>query len=137
MQLYDIYEHPQYGVKAVKQGFSWTAFAAPTVWAAATGLGRLTLILVLASTLMFDVLDLAAQFVREPLAMGSLFLLSYILFGLKPGFLANRWWANYLEEEGWSRKCQVVARNTRHARQAYLDGTIRDMPDLYYANGNG
>lgn len=136
MQLYDIYEHPHYGVKAVKQGFSWTAFAAPTVWAAATGLGHITLMLVLASTLMFDILDLASQFVRQPMAMGSLFLTSYVAFGVKPGMRANRWWARSLEEDGWKRACQIVARNGRHARRAFREGRLHDLPDLYYANGS-
>lgn len=133
MQVFDVYEHPRLGLRAVRQGFSWPAFIAPTVWAAALGLGRVTFLLVLASTLMFDLLDLTSMFVTHPLAMGALFVLAYVGFGVKPGFRAHRWVAEHLRDEGWQRRCRVVAASRRAALQAVREGRATADPGLLAA----
>ena len=85
MKVFDIYEHPRHGVTAIKNGFSWSAFLAPSVWAAAKGLGAVTLMLIVGSTLMFDALKIASDFVPQPAVMLVVFVLSYVAFGLRPG----------------------------------------------------
>jgi len=135
MQVFDIYEHPIWGLRAVKRGFSWTAFLAPSVWAAAKGLGTLTLLLVVCSTLMFDLLKIATDFVHNPSAMLSLFMVAYLAFGLKPGLRGNAWHARKLESEGFDRKFSVAAHSHAHALRAVRTGHVRPAPDLLLANG--
>jgi hypothetical protein len=135
MQVFDIYEHPTWGLRAVKRGFSWSAFLAPSVWAAAKGLGTLTLLLVVCSTLMFDLLKIATDFVSHPGAMLALFIAAYLCFGLKPGIRGNAWHAEKLESDGFDRKFTVAAESRNHALRAVRTGHVRHAPDLLLANG--
>ena len=135
MRVFDIYEHPSSGLRAIKRGFSWPAFLAPSVWSAAKGLGRMTLLLVICSTLMFDLLKLATGFIPDPGAMLLLFLSSYILFGLKPGARANAWQAAWLKREGFKRRYVIAARSRNHAMSALRSGDLRQSPDFMIANG--
>lgn len=135
MQVFDIYEHPRWGLKAVKRGFSWSAFLAPSVWAAARGLGTLTLLLVVCSTLMFDLLKLAAGFVPDPVVMLTLFVVAYLAFGIKPGLRGNAWHAAKLIQDGFNRKFSVAAASRSQALSAVRAGRVRKAPDLLLANG--
>ena len=135
MRLFDIYEHPSYGLRAIKRGFSWPAFLAPSVWSAAKGLGHMTLMLVICSTLMFDFLKLATGFIPDPGSMLLLFVSSYILFGLKPGARGNAWQAASLKREGYQRKYVIAARSPGHAMRALRSGDLRKSPDFVIANG--
>ena len=135
MRIFDIYEHPSNGLRAIKRGFSWPAFLAPSVWSAAKGLGGTTLLLVICSTLMFDVLKLATGLIPDPGSMLLLFASSYILFGLKPGTQGNAWHAANLSREGFERKCVIAARNRSHAMRALRSGSWQQNPDLRIANG--
>jgi hypothetical protein len=135
MQVFDIYQHPRWGYRAIKRGFSWSAFLAPSVWAAAKGLGSVTMLLVVCSTLMFDLLKIATGYIPEPSSMLALFISAYIVFGLKPGFRGNAWHAAKLEREGFERKYTVAAMNHGHALRAVRTGHVRQVPDLLLANG--
>ena len=68
MRVFDIYKHPKYGKRAVRRGFSWLAFLAPSVWAVRRGLGLTTVLLVVTTTLMFDIAQLAGSWVSGPMA---------------------------------------------------------------------
>ncbi len=68
MRVFDIYQHPKYGKQAVRRGFSWLAFLAPSVWAVRRGLGLVTVMLVVTTTLMFDIAQLAGSWVSGPVA---------------------------------------------------------------------
>jgi len=121
MRVFDIYQHPKYGFQAVRRGFSWLAFLAPSVWAVRRGLGLITVMLVVTTTLMFDIAQLAGSWVSGPVAQLLLLVLLVIVFGLKPGFEGYRWHAKVLEEEKFSLKCTVAADSRRKALKAAND----------------
>lgn len=121
MRVFDIYQHPKYGVQAVRRGFSWLAFLAPSVWAVRRGLGFLTLLLVLTSTLMFDIAQLAGTWVSGTAAQLLLLVLLVIVFGIKPGMSGYRWHARVLQEEHYRFKCTVAADTRRQALKAAND----------------
>jgi len=121
MRVFDIYQHPKYGVQAVRRGFSWLAFLAPSVWAVRRGLGLVTVMLVVTTTLMFDIAQLAGAWVSGPVAQILLLVLLVIVFGLKPGFEGYRWHARVLQEEKFSYKCTVAAESRRKALKAAND----------------
>jgi len=121
MRVFDIYQHPKYGKQAVRRGFSWLAFLAPSVWAVRRGLGLVTVMLVVTTTLMFDIAQLAGSWVSGPVAQLLLLVVLVIAFGLKPGFDGYRWHARVLEEEKFSFKCTVAAESRRQALKAAND----------------
>jgi hypothetical protein len=125
MRVFDIYQHPKYGKQAVRRGFSWLAFLAPSVWAVRRGLGLVTVMLVVTTTLMFDIAQLAGSWVSGPVAQLLLLIVLVIAFGLKPGFNGYRWHARVLEEEKFSFKCTVAAESRRKALQAANDDNYR------------
>ncbi|MDX1570922.1 MAG: hypothetical protein R3200_10570 [Xanthomonadales bacterium] len=118
MRFYDIYEHPDWGRQVVPLGFCWPAFLVPTAWAAAKGLGTITLLLVVASTLMFDLLNLAISAIETPVLVAMLAIASFILFGIRPGSRASRWHAEQLRAEGYRCIRTVVAADRAHALSA-------------------
>jgi len=85
MRVFDIYQHPEFGTQAVRRGFSWTAFLAPSVWAVWRGLGATTLLLVASSTLMFDIAQWVGDWDINPVGQLAIFAALVILFGIKPG----------------------------------------------------
>ena len=125
MRVFDIYQHPKYGKQAVRRGFSWLAFLAPSVWAVRRGLGLITVMLVITTTLMFDIAQLAGSWMSSPLAQVLFLVLLVIAFGLKPGFSGYRWHARVLEEEKFSFKCTVAAKSRRKALKAANDDEYR------------
>lgn len=133
MQFYDIYQHPEYGYRAVRRGFSWSAFLVPSLWAVRRGLGWLTLLLVAWSTLMFDIAQLLSQWVQDPLAQVLLLVTLTVLFGLRSGFHGYRWHARVLIEEGFTRCTTLAASSSRHAIRAYCNKSYRG--NVLIANG--
>ena len=128
MRIFDIYQHPKYGKQAVRRGFSWLAFLAPSVWAVRRGLGLVTVMLVVTTTLMFDIAQLAGSWVSGPVAQLLLLVLLVIAFGIKPGFSGYRWHARVLKEEKFSFKCTVAAESRRQALKAANDDSYdRDI----------
>ena len=125
MRIFDIYQHPKYGKQAVRRGFSWLAFLAPSVWAVRRGLGLVTVMLVVTTTLMFDIAQLAGSWLSGPVAQLLLLIVLVIAFGLKPGFNGYRWHARVLEEEKFSFKCTVAAESRRKALKAANDDNYR------------
>lgn len=121
MRVFDIYQHPKYGKQAVRRGFSWLAFLAPSVWAVRRGLGLITVMLVITTTLMFDIAQLAGSWAPNPIAQILFLLALVIVFGIKPGFEGYRWHARVLEEEHFSFKCTVAAESRRQALKAAND----------------
>jgi hypothetical protein len=131
MRVFDIYQHPKYGRQAVRRGFSWLAFLAPSVWAVRRGLGLITVMLVVTTTLMFDIAQLAGTWVSGPIAQILLLIGLVILFGIKPGFFGYRWHADVLKEEKFSYQCTVAAESRRKALKAANDDNYRD--DIHIA----
>jgi hypothetical protein len=125
MRVFDIYQHPKYGKQAVRRGFSWLAFLAPSVWAVRRGLGLITVLMVITTTLMFDIAQLLGAWVPNPVAQMALLVVLVIVFGIKPGFEGYRWHARVLVEENFSFKCTIAAESRRQALKAANDDSYR------------
>jgi len=121
MRVFDIYQHPKYGKQAVRRGFSWLAFLAPSVWAVRRGLGLTTVLLVVTTTLMFDIAQWAGTWVSNPGSQILLLAGLVVLFGIKPGFAGYRWHARILKEEDFAFKCTIAAESRRKALKAAND----------------
>jgi hypothetical protein len=121
MRIFDIYQHPKYGKQAVRRGFSWLAFLAPSVWAVRRGLGVTTVMLVVTTTLMFDLAQLAGTWGSGPTSQLLLLGGLVVLFGIKPGFSGYRWHARTLKEDDFAFKCTVAAESRRKALKAAND----------------
>jgi hypothetical protein len=124
MHIFDIYHHPKYGDEAVRRGFSWLAFLVPSVWAVRRGLGWTTLFLVAASTLMFDVAELASLLANWPMLQIPVLLVMVVVVGILPGFAGYRWHAAHLREEHFEHKCTIVADGRRQALKAANDDSF-------------
>ena len=124
MHIFDIYHHPEYGDEAVRRGFSWLAFLVPSVWAVRRGLGWTTLFLVAASTLMFDVAELASLLANWPLLQIPVLFMMIVAVCILPGFAGYRWHAAHLREEHFEHKCTIVADGRRQAIKAANDDTF-------------
>lgn len=121
MQVFDVYQHPVYGCDAVQRGFSWSAFLMPSVWAVRRGLGWITLFLVAASTLVFDIVELARLVAPSNLLQFSLLGVLIAAVGLVPGFIGYRWHADRLKSDNFIHKCTIVATGRRQAIRAAND----------------
>ena len=126
MRVFDIYQHPKYGKQAVRRGFSWLAFLAPSVWAVRRGLGLTTVLLVVTTTLMFDIAQMAGTWVSSPFSQLLLLSALVVLFGIKPGFSGYRWHARILKEEDFAFKCTVAAESQRQAIKAANDNQFSE-----------
>jgi len=127
--VFDIYQHPRYGLEAVRRGFSWSAFLVPSVWAVRRGLGWTTTLLVVASGLMIDLAELIGLLMTNPVWQLAVLGVLLVFFGLVPGFVGYRWHATRLKKEKFTLKCTVLADCRRQAlRSASNDsyaGNIR------------
>ncbi len=129
MRVYDIYRHPRYGFQAVRRGFSWLAFLVPSVWAVRRGLGLTTLVLVLATSLVFDIAELLGQWAGHPVSQVLILVALSIVVGVKPGFDGYRWHARALTDDDFEFQCTVAASSRRQAIRAaandrYFNGPI-------------
>ena len=124
MRIFDVYHHPKYGDEAVRRGFSWLAFLVPSVWAVRRGLGWTTLFLVAASTMMFDVAELASLLANWPMLQIPVLILMVVVVGILPGFAGYRWHAAHLREEHFEHKCTILADGRRQAIRAANDDSF-------------
>jgi len=121
MRIFDVYKHPRYGFEAVARGFSWSAFLVPSVWAVRRGLGYTTVLLVVTTTLMFDIAQIASVWIKEPAIQLGLLALLVVIFGWRPGTRGYRWHAKALKDEHYHFTCTVVAESRRQAIRAAND----------------
>jgi hypothetical protein len=121
MRVFDIYRHPRYGTEAVRRGFSWFAFLVPSLWAVRRGLGYMTVVLVVATTLMFDIAQVSSDWFHDPRVQLTLLAVLLVLFGLSPGFRGYRWHARALRDEDFHFTCTVLAETRRQALRAAND----------------
>jgi len=124
MRVFDIYKHPRYGYEAVQRGFSWSAFLVPSVWAVRRGLGYMTVVLVITTTLMFDIAQISSHWIKQPGIQLMLLALLVVLFGLRPGFRGYRWHSEALRQEDFHYTCTIVADSRRQAIRAANDDSF-------------
>ena len=113
--------------------YAWLAFLVPSVWAVRRGLGWATLFLVAASTLMFDVAELASLLADWPMLQIPVLILMVVVVGILPGFAGYRWHAAHLREEHFIHKCTIVADGRRQAIKAANDDSY--VTDIRVASG--
>ena len=85
------------------------------------GLGWITVVLVVTTTLMFDIAQIASLWIQQPLIQIILLALLIVLFGWRPGFSGYRWHARALQDENFHFSCTVIADNRRQAIKAAND----------------
>lgn len=120
MKLFDIYAHPQFGLTTVKRGFSWSAFIAPSIWASFKGLGFITLFLVFATTLSFNIASFTLHWYSGAgISPILLFPALLSILGLVAGVKGHIWHADSLRKDGFEKKCSIVALNSKHAKRAF------------------
>ena len=90
------------------------------------GLGLTTVLLVVTTTLMFDIAQLAGSWVSAPMGQLLLLVVLVTVFGLKPGFFGYRWHAKVLRDEEFSLKCTVAAESRRQALKAANDDSFTE-----------
>ncbi|MFA9459789.1 hypothetical protein [Thiohalorhabdus methylotrophus] len=105
MKIFDVYHHPEHGLRSVKQGFCWPAFLGNGLWAlrrgmAGLGAGLLVAVLTLAGTVAAAVL-LEAYGAAAGAGLAAMAMLSFA------GRRANHWWRLTLRREGFYRLCTV------------------------------
>ena len=91
------------------------------MWAVRRGLGYTTVVLVITTTLMFDIAEIASHWIQQPVIQLWLLGLLVVLFGLKPGFRGYSWHAQALRKENFHFTCTVIAENKRDAINAAND----------------
>lgn len=122
LQIFDVYQHPEHGYRAVRRGFSWLAFLMPSVWAVRHGLGMLTLLLLAATTVVFDLAALSGYIANNPVSQIVIAGALLVLLGLKPGFSGHQWQARSLQADGFNKVDRVAASNERLAISAAAHG---------------
>ena len=130
MHVFDIYRHPSHGLAAVRRGFSWSAFLVPSVWAVRRGLGKTTLLMVVATTMAFDMAQWMGAWVPGPAGQITVLLALVTLVGLRPGFMGWLWHKQALEHDDFRLLCTVAADSRRQALRAaanddFYNGPIR------------
>ena len=126
VHIYDIYEHPELGLRTVRRGFSWAAFLLPAVWAVRRELGWTTLALFVLTTAAFDLARMSAESAHPVVQIGLLAGL-LALVGLKPGLEGFRWQARALEQKGYTHAGTVAASTARTA----LDATVHNWFEAF------
>jgi hypothetical protein len=127
VHIFDIYEHPEQGLRAVRRGFSWAAFLLPSVWAVRRELGWTTLALFVLTTTAFDLARMSAESAHPIVQMGLLAGL-LALVGLKPGLEGYRWQARVLEQKGFAHVRTVAAASPRVALDATIHNRFEGAP---------
>ncbi len=129
VHIYDIYEHPELGMRAVRRGFSWAAFLLPTVWAVRKELGWTTLALFVLTTAAFDLARMSAESAHPVMQVVVLAGL-LVLVGLKPGIEGYVWQARSLETRGFRHVRTVAAATARAALAATRQDRFQAEPIL-------
>ncbi|MCA9443490.1 MAG: signal peptidase I, partial [Candidatus Omnitrophica bacterium] len=131
MKIYQVFEHPEYGRKAVKEGFSWPAFFFGFLWALSKKLWLLALTYFLLK-ISFRVL-LPILFGPYSNASERGFLLFVLaLFPVVLGFYGNHWVGARLVRKGYSMKGRLNASNRRDAIEKSKDIDEEDVPTLSF-----
>ena len=124
VHIFDIYEHPEAGLRAVRRGFSWEAFLLPAFWAVRRGLGWTTMILFVLTTTVFDIAGFAASLGFGSLEQIIFTVAGIALLGIKPGFDGYRWQGEALVREGYARVDTEAAATRRHALEATRNNRV-------------
>ena len=109
MHAFKIFKHPERGLQAVKEGFSWPAFFFTSLWSLSRQMWLLSVILILFSV--------ALRFLLWELAAVSLFLpwAVVLVFDFIVGLNGNAWRMNNLYDRGYALLGRMNARSPSDA----------------------
>jgi hypothetical protein len=128
VHIFDLYEHPEYGLRAVRRGFSWEAFLLPAVWAVRHGTGWTALVLMVLTTAVFDVARFTASLGFGPIEQFLFMLAGVALLGVRPGVDGYLWIGEGLLKEGYSPAGVVAAGSRRQALEATANNAFTGEP---------
>lgn len=128
MKVYEIYEHPEHGRKAVKVGFSWPGFFFNYIWALSK---RLWLVFAI-----YILLVLWVEFYRGTpgahsnlvLSVGTMATGLFILSAY--GIYGNRWVARSLIRRGYSLVSKITGRSRSDALRRFEESPEVEEPVL-------
>ncbi len=126
--IFDLYEHPDFGLRAVRRGFSWEAFLLPALWAVRNGMGWTALTLMVLTTAVFDLARFTAGLGFGPVEQVIFLLAGAALLGIKPGVDGYLWIGEGLAREGYQPLGPVVAASRRQAVEAMAGQAFTDRP---------
>jgi hypothetical protein len=126
--IFDLYEHPELGLRAVRRGFSWEAFLFPAFWAVRRGMGWTALTLIVLTTAVFDLARFSAGLGFGPLEQFIFMVAGIMLLGIKPGVDGYLWIGQVLTKEGYGLRGAVAAASRRKALEAMAGQAFTDKP---------
>lgn len=109
MRTFDVYQHPNLGYQAVKQGFAWPAFFFTVIWALIKRLWKIALILFGVMFFLTFIETIFEQGGSEEGVLVMLFL--QIVFFVFVGAKGNDWRRKNLENRGFKHVRVVQAKN--------------------------
>lgn len=127
VHIFDLYEHPDFGLRAVRRGFSWEAFLLPAVWAVRQGLGWTAMTLMVLTTAVFDLAHFTATLGFGPVEQFLFMVAGTALLGVKPGVDGYLWIGKRLEREGYRLREPVAADSRRRALHATAGQAFADQ----------
>ena len=126
--IFDVYEHPDFGLRAVRRGFSWEAFLLPAFWAVRHGLGWTAVVLMVLTTAVFDLAGFTASLGFGPIEQFVFMAAGVALLGIRPGVDGYPWIGAGLAREGYRPVGPVVAASRRQAVEAMAGQAFTDQP---------
>ena len=99
MKPFDVYDHPEYGAEAIKDGFSWSAFFWTVLWALKWRLWKHALLIALAIGMLRQL-----EAYISPLCYSA-----YAGIGAFVGFRADEWASKRLTQRGYKLVKNVQA----------------------------
>ncbi|MEE4173188.1 MAG: hypothetical protein V2I57_02950 [Xanthomonadales bacterium] len=128
VHIFDLYEHPEAGLIAVRRGFSWEGFLLPAVWAVRHGMGWTAVTLMVLTTAVFDLARLTAEVGFGPVEQFVFMLAGITLLGIKPGVDGYLWIGEKRVCEAYVHRGAVAASGRRKAVQAMAGQRFTDRP---------
>ena len=131
MKLYTIYSHPNFGEKAVKEGFRYPAFFFTWIWALTKGLWSKALLLFLLTgiTLLLDKIPLQ-QYPENSALFPILSLVLTLAISIFAGTSGSEWQKNKLLSDGFDEVIQVNSFSAKSAIALYTKETKNVTPQI-------
>lgn len=127
MKIYKVYGNLNGKTKAVKKGWSWSAFFFTWVWALVKKIWMLTTLttgaLILSVVLSFVAVAIEPEFAGKLSLELLLIYVGYLVLGFSAvmGFNGNQWYENKLLTRGYRFQAIIMADNSKEAIAFYAE----------------
>ncbi len=121
MKVYEIYEHPERGRKAVKVGFSWPAFFFHLLWALTKGLWLPAVAFLITAVLGVLIRDISVISFFLPFIGGTTVLPLFVIVCF--GNYGNLWISQSLIHQGYQLVSKLNAKSIADALRRYEDSS--------------